>query len=110
MGDALVVMFGRLDISALLANRDQEHRGVRGAECPNKHPRVPAVRTNTRVYRKIVTEGCRSRDDDTNRRAPMKVLYFPIKARNVLAQLVAKKGGLTCALETPAWVRRARTR
>lgn len=44
---------------------------------------------------------------DTNRRA-MKVLYFPIKARNVLAQLVAKKGGLTCALETPAWVRGAR--
>jgi hypothetical protein len=38
----------------------------------------------------------------------MKVLYFPIKARNVLAQLVAKKGGLTCALETPAWVRGAR--
>ena len=45
-------MFGRLDISAHLANRDQEHRGVCGAECPMKHPRVPAVRTNTRVYRK----------------------------------------------------------
>ena len=35
----------------------------------------------------------------------MKVIYFPIKARNVLAQLVAKKGGVACALETPAWVR-----
>jgi len=67
------------------------------AECPNTHPRVSS------------TEGCRSRRRrrDINRHA-MKVLYFPIKARNVLAQLVAKKGGLTCALETPAWVRDAR--